>query len=125
MDSWEKPNVLAGIQTSAAEIKSGQREFATPEERQDTQMKEEQARMMAFCTGLAKAFNAGHKFPEARNLEWKMVVNIARQGEWIGEDRERLAVLNATVVLTNQYRAPGAELMKHFRPRDDQPEAAP
>ena len=35
MDSFEKPNILAGIQTTADEIKSGQKEAAIPEERQD------------------------------------------------------------------------------------------
>ena len=30
MDSFEKPNILAGIQTTADEIKSGQKEAAIP-----------------------------------------------------------------------------------------------
>ena len=122
MDSWEKPDILAGIQTTAAEIKTSQRGAESPEERQTAQQKEDQASMMRFYQGLAQALNAGYKVPEAKNLEWKLVLNIARQGGWVGEDKEGLAVLRVTVPLTSQYRVPRADLMKHFRPRQESAE---
>ena len=50
------------------------------------------------------------------------MLNIAQQGGWVGEDKEGLAVLRVTVPLTSQYRVPRADLMKHFRPRQESSE---
>ncbi len=60
MDSFEKLNILAGIMTSAAEIKEGQKTFASPEEKQQAQMDEQHAKVMRLFSAIAKALNAGY-----------------------------------------------------------------
>ena len=65
MDSWEKPNIPAGIQTTAAKIRNEQQEEeGTPQEQQQQQMDQQQKKVMAFFGGVAKALNSGYKFPE-------------------------------------------------------------
>ena len=125
MDSWEKPNILAGIQTSAAKIKdSQQREEGTPQEQQQ-QMGKRQERILEFFSGVAKALNSGYKFPETTNLEWKLVVNVARQFGWVGEDKEALDIIKTVLGLTSQYKVNREAMLRQFRPRssDDAPEA--
>ncbi len=64
MDSFEKPNILAGIQTSADAIKSGQKEYGSTEERQEAQQPDEHKAVMRLFGALAQALNAGYKFGE-------------------------------------------------------------
>ena len=128
MDSWEKPNILAGIQTSAAKIKdSQQRQEGIPQEQQmdQQQMGKRQERILAFFSGVAKALNSGYKFPETTNLEWKLVVNVARQFGWVGDDKEALDIIKTVLGLTSQYRVNREAMPRQFRPRssDDAPEA--
>ena len=59
MDSFEKPNTLAGIQTTADAIKSGQKEYGSAEERQTAQQPDEHKAVMRMFGALAKALNAG------------------------------------------------------------------
>ena len=127
MDSWEKPKIPAGIQTSAAKIKdSQQREEGTPQEQQQQQqMEQQQKKIMGFFGGVAKALNSGYKFPESKHLEWKLVVNVARQFGWVGEDKEALDIIKTVLGLTSQYRVNREAMLRQFRPRssDDAPEA--
>ncbi len=79
MDSWEKPDILAGIQTTAAEIKTSQRGAESPEERQNAQQKEDQASMMRFYQGLPKQSIRGIKSPRQRT--WS--------GSWCSTSHDR------------------------------------
>ena len=123
MDSWEKPNIPAGIQTTAAKIKNEQQEEGTPQEQQ--QMEQQQKKIMGFFGGVAKALNSGYKFPETTNLEWKLVVNVARQFGWVGEDKEALDIIKTVLGLNSQYKVNREAMPRQFRPRsaDDSPEA--
>ena len=128
MDSWEKPNILAGIQTTAAKIKNEQqRQEGIPQEQQmdQQQMGKRQERILEFFGGVAKALNSGYKFPESKHLEWKLVVNVARQFGWVGEDKEALDIIKTVLGLTSQYRVNREAMLRQFRPRssDDSPEA--
>ena len=126
MDSWEKPNIPAGIQTTAAKIRNEQQEEeGTPQEQQQQQMDQQQKKVMAFFGGVAKALNSGYKFPETTNLEWKLVVNVARQFGWVGEDKEALDIIKTVLGLTSQYKVNREAMLRQFRPRssDDAPEA--
>ena len=125
MDSWEKPNIPAGIQTSAAKIKdSQQQQEGTPQEQQQ-QMGKRQERILEFFSGVAKALNSGYKFPETTNLEWRLVVNVARQFGWVGDVKEALDIIKTVLGLTSQYRVNREAMLRQFRPRsaDDAPEA--
>ena len=126
MDSWEKPNIPAGIQTTAAKIKNEQQEEeGTPREQQQQQMGKQQERILEFFSGVAKALNSGYKFPESTNLEWRLVVNVARQFGWVGDDKEALDIIKTVLGLNSQYRVNREAMLRQFRPRsaDDAPEA--
>ncbi len=116
MDSFEKLNILAGIMTSAAEIKEGQKTFASPEEKQQAQMDEQHAKVMRLFSAIAKALNAGYKFEEVTTIEWKAVTNVARQNGWVGEDKEALEVFKMLDLVNSQYRVRREKLLAQFRP---------
>ena len=59
MDTFEKLNILAGIRTTAEHMKTGQKEHASPEERQTAQQSEEHKSVMRLFGALANALNAG------------------------------------------------------------------
>ena len=117
MDSFEKPNILAGIQTTADAIKSGQKEYGSAEERQTAQQPDEHKAVMRLFGALAKALNAGYKFGERGSLEWRLVAGVARQHGWVGEDKEALQVLKMLDLLNTSYRVRREKLLAQFRPR--------
>ena len=117
MDSFEKPNILAGIQTTADAIKSGHKEYGSAEERQTAQQSDEHKAVMRLFGALAKALNAGYKFEERGSLEWRLVAGVARQHGWVGEDKEALQVLKMLDLLNTSYRVRREKLLAQFRPR--------
>ena len=124
MDSFEKPNILAGIQTTADQIESGQKEYGSAEERQEAQQPDEHKAVMRLFGALAKALNAGYKFGERGSLEWRLVVGVARQYGWVGDDKEALQVLKMLDLLNTSYRVRREKLLAQFRPRQRPPEGA-
>ena len=116
MDSFEKPNILAGIQTTAEHIKTGQMHHGSPEERQKAQQNKEHETILEFFQALAKALNAGFKLEEKGSVEWRLVVGVARQYGWVGEDKEALNVFKMLDLLNTAYRVRREKLLAQFRP---------
>ena len=106
------------------EQQNEQQEEGTPQEQQQQQM-DQQERILEFFSGVAKALNSGYKFPESKQLEWRLVVNVARQFGWVGEDKEALNIIKMVLGLNSQYRVNREAMLRQFRPRsaDDAPEA--
>ena len=79
---------------------------------------------MRLFGALAKALNAGYKFEERGALEWRLVVGVARQYGWVGDDKEALQMLKMLDLLNTSYRVRREKLLAQFRPRQRPPEGA-
>ena len=79
---------------------------------------------MRLFGALAQALNAGYKFEERGSLEWRLVVGVARQHGWVGEDKEALQVLKMLDLLNTAYRVRREKLLAQFRPRQRPAEGA-
>ena len=77
--------------------------------------------MKLFKT-LAKALNAGFKFEEKGNVEWRLVVGVARQYGWVGEDKEALGVFKMLDLLDTGHRVRRVKLLAQVRPEQQSAE---
>ena len=67
-------------------------------------MDEQHAKVMRLFSVIAKALNSGYKFEEVNAIDWRAVVNVARQHGWVGEDKEALEVFKMLDLINSQYR---------------------
>ena len=116
MDSFEKPKHPGWHPNYRGRDNSEQKEAANPEERQEQQQTEEHKAVMKFFTSIANALNKGYKFEEKATLEWRLVVGVARQYGWVGEDTEALRVFRMLDLLSSSYKVRREKMLAQFRP---------
>ena len=108
IDSWEKPDILEGIRTTAKDIKDGVNGVS-----QDQQMDAARQAEQQLMECLAAAINQGHDFGQ-RPLPWQKVIRVAKLHGWGGQDKEGLYILKLTCGLDSQYRVRIPDLMGLF-----------
>ena len=50
-------------------------------------------------------------------LEWRLVVGVARQYGWVGEDKEALRAFRMLDPLNSSYKVRREKMLAQFRPR--------
>ena len=113
-DTWAKPNILDGINTTADAIKSG----ATSQQQTQTEFEQ---KGWDYLHAIASAINRGFNIDSmakgragTRSIEHKMLTRVAREHGWEGTDKEALAILKERVGLNSQYKVIVEDFMKLF-----------
>ena len=103
IDTCEKPSILAGINTTAEQIR-GQVGRAR-QSGIDQQLEQERPQQIAFLTALARDISAGDVYDGIKSIEWKMITCASQRGGFAGTGREALEVMKMTPRLLNAQRA--------------------
>ena len=116
MDSWAKPNIAAGITTSAADVK--RRLMEGTGGAQDDGQAEYEADKKDFFSLLgfvAEAINTGEINRDDPVIPWKRLLNAAREHGWRGSDKRGRSLLKDFLELNTQYGIKTPSLMRYFK----------
>ena len=110
IDSWEKPDILEGIRTTAQDIRNGVGRLS-----QEQVLSAAAQAEQFFKECIANAINMGHDFGN-RPLPWQQVVRAAKSYGWRGEDKAGLKILKVVLKsgLDSQYKVRIPDLMDLF-----------
>ena len=122
-DTWQKPNIMDGINTTADMIKSGAAENPA---NSDQVLNESVAMFQQFLGCLPEAISSD--FDEAigvdalvdakksgrGNIQWKRLAYIAKQHGWPMDDKDTLWLMKERLTMNSQYQVNLADLAKWF-----------
>ena len=109
IDSWQKPDVLAGINTTAAALKDSSANNDIEAEFEDQLAKEK-----ALLDAIGRAFSARVEFGHRKRIEMPKLIRIAREHGYTGSDKDAREALKARVSLDSQYKVHYDELKSLF-----------
>ena len=72
---------------------------------------------MQLMRYLAISINAGFEVGRRKTIEWKALVNAAREHGWTGTDKEGRTLLRDSNGYNGQYKVQVEDLMRWFRPQ--------
>ena len=80
---------------------------------------------MQLMRYLAISINAGFEVGRRKTIEWKALVNAAREHGWTGTDKEGRTLLRDFIGFNAQYKVDVEDPMRWFRPQGSRtPESA-
>ena len=113
IDSWEKPDILEGIRTSAQDIKNSVGQMSQAQTMEAEQVAE-QALKETLATAINSGFDFGQHDPRPRPIFWQKLLRVARQYGWQGNDKEGRTMLRILCGYDSQYRVKITDLMDLF-----------
>lgn len=118
IDTWEKPSILAGINTTADKIREqgGQ----TTQQKIEARLEEVNVNRQSFLAALATDMSAGNVYSEQKTVDWRVIALAAQRGGFIGDDKAAKEVMKLIPGLMNTRYAVRIEILETFFGRPDE-----